>query len=80
MMDLDHFRAARVACPDLGAHFQDEAMRGHSGYLYANGTLYIENYKTGFYLLLYCQDWISQSLADLEEQLYDFALDEGFID
>lgn len=82
------FRNARRFCPDLGCVSSD--LEGTQGYLYYD-SLWIEDTTTGkwkgnaggngrWYVIIGNCEYRSDSLADIEECLLDFAIREGYVD
>lgn len=71
MLTFTEFQATKTYCPDLGIEFQDSALMGVSGFVYA-GFCYVEvRPEGGFYLIVGRDEWVSNDLATLERHVYD---------
>jgi hypothetical protein len=89
MMTFDEFRATGVDCDDLGAALNDgmwDGIEPGRGRLYL-GQLYIERKPVAgwpnmvgqeWMLVLGRDDWLSDDLVELEQLLYQFAIEEGY--
>lgn len=90
-MTFAEFQTTRVWCDDLGAKLQDAHWEGEpdgKGNVYLD-CLFIEQVQPHWpeasralgkwHLLIGRADWISDDLEMLERKLYQFALDEGYI-
>jgi hypothetical protein len=87
-MTLEQFQASRQLVADIGAVTDTEQLDGRPGYLYAD-TLWIETHcpewsgspadAYQFLLVIGNQEWLSNDLSELEPILYEYAVDEGFV-
>ncbi|MGU9981493.1 hypothetical protein ACJ4V0_15770 [Phreatobacter sp. HK31-P] len=64
---------------DLGAALQEDTLPGVPGRLYVD-VLYLEKTATGWSLLIGREYEESPDIAALESGLFEFALDEGYVD
>ncbi len=83
-MSIQEFVATKRPCADLGAALTDESLANVGGLLYL-GCLFIEDTKTWgsnpgarWYTVIERAEYRSDSLADIETVLYDFAISEGY--
>jgi hypothetical protein len=77
-MLFKEFQATGEDCADIGTAIGEEMLIGATGRVYM-GKLYIEKYATQWHLCIANCDAVGE-LADLEAQLYDWALSEGYLD
>ena len=90
-MTFTEFQESGFACDDLGRAigddwWHDEPQPG-TGRLYCGGGLFIERRPLAgwsgrglskeWYLIIICEEWESDNLAELEQHLYEFAQAEG---
>jgi hypothetical protein len=89
-MTFEQFQSTRVHHDDLGAALADAHWEGEppaSGFVYLNA-LYIEDVmdhwpdytkEVGkYHLLIGNREWVSNDLENLERELYEFAVSEGY--
>ena len=81
-MSIDAFRKSSTKTDDLGKtlgpnHMYSEMVQGIRGFVYEQG-LYIEATKNDFVLTIGNEITRSTSLLDLEQQLFDWAVDDGY--
>jgi hypothetical protein len=82
-MTFQQFQATRQECGDLaqtihGAYFEDYAAPA-SGFLYADGELFIEKFDGEYVLTIGNASGRSGNLEAMERDLYDFAVSEGIV-
>lgn len=77
-MSFAEFQATKADCADLGKAIGDETIDGVPGYLYAD-SLYIERLADGsFHLLIERDEWLSETIEELEEHLFAFGVLMGY--
>lgn len=79
-MTFAAFQSTRTESTNLGIDLSDDSLENVPGYLYADGTLYIEISSVpdcAFSLLLDREIYESNDLTALEQKLYAFAQEEG---
>lgn len=80
-MTFDDFQATGVDCADIGAVLRDECLEGVAGRIYC-GALYIQSWDNpkGPWLTIMGREEPSGALVDVERELYEFAVSEGYCD
>lgn len=83
-MTLAEFQASKVWHDNLSEVQGIDFCEGSPGYTYAGTSLYIEKLTEGEYsgqfdLVLSNNEWVTPNLAELEERLYRYAVDEQFV-
>ena len=80
MLTLEQFRESGRDVEDLGVELPGQDLDGKPGRVYlGKGGLWMERLKNGeFILYLFHESFIGDK-AELEERLFEFAKDEGWI-